>query len=116
MEFCERLVEARRRRQLTQEQLADKAGVHVTQLRRYEAGNAEPTLRILRQLAVALSVTTDELVFDKPRGPQSRQLQLAFEAASELGKADQAVVRSVIEGLVSREKERKRRPGARRVR
>ena len=59
MEFPQRLAALRREKGLTQQTLADTVGVHVTQLRRYEAGASQPTLAVLRKLAVALSVSAD---------------------------------------------------------
>jgi transcriptional regulator with XRE-family HTH domain len=49
---------------MTQGVLAEHVGIHVSQLRRYEAGNSSPTLDVLRKLAIALSVSSDTLVFD----------------------------------------------------
>lgn len=46
------------------------SGVHVAQIRRYEGGDSQPTLEVIRKLAIALSVSADMLVFDKEeRGP-----------------------------------------------
>jgi len=46
---------------LTQQALADKAGVHVRQIRRYESGEQQPVLGVAVKLAAALGVTLDEL-------------------------------------------------------
>jgi len=55
-------------------------GIHVTQLSRYESGSSQPTLDVIRKIAVALSVSADELIFDEnERGPQD-DLRLQFEA------------------------------------
>ncbi len=59
MNFAARLTAARKSRGLTQQTLADTVGIHVTQIRRYEAGTNQPTLDVLRALALALNVTTD---------------------------------------------------------
>src|SRR5436309_493618 len=64
MDFPERLATLRKDKGLTQQALAERAGIHVSQLRRYEAGGAQPTLDVLRRLAVALSVSADRIVFD----------------------------------------------------
>jgi transcriptional regulator with XRE-family HTH domain len=61
MAFAETLADLRRSRDLTQVALAQRAGVNVSQLRKYEAGGSEPSLSALRRLAVALSCTTDTL-------------------------------------------------------
>lgn len=68
MDFADRLAALRRDRRLTQAALAERAELNVSQLHRYEVGSSEPTLGALRRLAIALSVSTDELVFgDTPR-------------------------------------------------
>jgi len=100
MAFPERLSMLRKQRALTQQALADAIGLHVTQLRRYEAGKAQPTLDVLRKLAVALRVTSDVLVFDREeRGPDD-ELRLQFEAISKLDPEEKKVVRSVLESIL----------------
>jgi transcriptional regulator with XRE-family HTH domain len=46
---------------LTQAVLAERAGVHVRQIRRYESGEQQPVLAVAARLAAALDVTLDEL-------------------------------------------------------
>jgi transcriptional regulator with XRE-family HTH domain len=41
--------------------LAERAGVHVRQIRRYESGEQQPVLAVAARLAAALDVTLDEL-------------------------------------------------------
>ena len=55
MAFAERLVQLRKERGLTLQALGEVAEVHWTQIRRYETGGAQPTLEVLKRLAVALS-------------------------------------------------------------
>ena len=62
MEFPARLPALRKERGLTQQALANKVGVHVLQVRRYEGGTSQPTLYVIKQLATALSVSADVLV------------------------------------------------------
>jgi len=47
---------------MTQEALAEKAGISRTYIARLELGQQDPTLGILRKLAKALKVTVGELV------------------------------------------------------
>ncbi len=47
---------------LRQEDLAHRAGIHYTTLRRIETGKADLTFSTLRRLAEALDVTVSELV------------------------------------------------------
>ena len=46
---------------LTQTALADRAGVHVRQIRRYERGEQQPVLGVAVRLAATLGVSLDEL-------------------------------------------------------
>lgn len=99
-EFPARLVAFRKARGQTQQELADAVGVHVTQLRRYEAGSSQPTLDVLRKLAVALRVSADALLFgEDERGPDE-ELRYQFEALAQLDPEEKAVVQSVLEGLL----------------
>lgn len=100
MEFPQRLAALRKERGLTQQALADGIGVHVTQLRRYEAGTSQPTLDVLRKMAVVLRVSADLLLFDKEeRGPDA-ELRLQFEAIARLDRDEKKVVRSVLESIL----------------
>ena len=100
MALSEHLVEIRKQRGMTQQALADEAGVHVTQLRRYEAGTAQPTADVLRRLAIALRTSADTLLFDEDeRGPDD-DLRLQFEAASRLDPAGKEIVKEVVEGII----------------
>lgn len=100
MDFPKRLVALRKDRGLTQQALADAIDVHVTQLRRYEAGTAQPMLDVLRRLAVALRISADILLFDREeRGPND-ELRFQFEAVASMDPQDKAVVKDVLEGLL----------------
>ncbi|MGS2724955.1 helix-turn-helix domain-containing protein [Porticoccus sp. GXU_MW_L64] len=100
MHFPSRLIQARKSQGLTQQGLADAAELHVNQVKRYEAGSAQPTLEGLIKLAQALHVSLDELVFEEgERGP-GEKLKLLFEAADRLGDPEQDIIREVLEGLI----------------
>lgn len=74
--------------------------LHVSQIRRYEAGTTQPTLDVIRRLPTTLNVTADLLVFDNDeRGPDT-DLRLAFEATRQLDPDERATVRDVIEALL----------------
>ena len=48
VKFPEHLAQLRKGRGFTQPQLAEKIGLHVAQIRRYEAGTSQPTLDVIR--------------------------------------------------------------------
>ncbi len=100
MDFSDRLSTLRKTKGLTQQALAELAEVHVAQIRRYEGGDSQPTLGVIRKLAIALSVSSDTLVFDKDeRGPDD-DLKLQFEAVSRLDPKERDVIKELIEGMI----------------
>jgi transcriptional regulator with XRE-family HTH domain len=111
-DFAQRLSALRKQKGLTQQQLADRIETHVQQLKRYEAGSSQPTLDVIRKLAVALGVTSDQLLFGKDeRGPDD-ELRLQFEAVTRLDPEEKKVVRSVIESILLRHEARRWSSGA----
>jgi len=107
MEFPERLATLRKQKGLTQRDLAAAIGIHVTQLRRYEAGTSQPTLDVLRRIAVVLSVSADLLLFDRDERGPGDDLRLEFEAVSRLDAKEKEVVRSVLEGILLKHEARR---------
>ena len=100
MAFAERLSAARKAHNLTQQQLADRIDLHVTQLRRYEAGTALPNLDVVKRLAVALGATIDSLAFDNhERGPED-ELRLQFEAIGRFTADEKKLVRELLDSLI----------------
>jgi transcriptional regulator with XRE-family HTH domain len=53
---------ARKKLKLTQEQVAERSGVHPTEVSRIEAGKRDPQVSTLRKLAAALEVPPGELL------------------------------------------------------
>lgn len=106
-DFPQRLAELRKRHSLTQAQLAERIGMHVVQLRRYEAGSSQPTLDVIRKLATALQVSADMLLFGKDeRGPDD-DLRLQFEAVSRFDEDEKRVVRSLLEAMILKHEARR---------
>jgi transcriptional regulator with XRE-family HTH domain len=100
MQFPERMAALRKDKSLTQQVLADKVGVHLTQIQRYESGAVQPTLDVIRRLAIALSVSADLLVFDKDeRGPDD-DLRLQFEAVSRMSQDEKKIIKALLEGMI----------------
>ena len=97
--FPEHLAALRKQKGMTQQQLADRVGVHVVQLRRYEAGSSSPTLDVLRKLSIALSVSADTLAFDAERD-SDEELRLQLEATQRLTDEDRELVKRFINGLL----------------
>jgi transcriptional regulator with XRE-family HTH domain len=99
MSFPVQLIQLRKQRALTQQQLADAVGIHVNQIKRYEAGTTQPTLEVLIKFTKALHISLDTLVFgDVPELDDRLRRQL--EAIKELEGNDKIIIQEVLEGLI----------------
>ena len=85
---------------MTQQALADAVGCHVTMVRRYEVGETQPTLEVIRNMARALAVSADALVFEHDERDPVDELRLQFEAVSQLQPGEQSIVKEVLESLI----------------
>jgi transcriptional regulator with XRE-family HTH domain len=72
MDMSEVIRQRRTELGLSQADLAAAVGLDKRQIRRYEAGDAQPTLSVARAIARALRVSLDELA-----GEETRRLQLS---------------------------------------
>ena len=100
MSFSKRFIQLRKERTLTQQQMADTVGIHITQVKRYEAGQAQPSVELLKKIATAFNVTTDWLIFSEGERELPSNLQLKFEAVSQMSESDQQVIQSMIDGMI----------------
>src|SRR5216683_1616143 len=94
MDFGQRLAGFRKEKSLTQQALVELINVRVIQVRRYEADASQPTLDVIRRLAVALQVSADVLIFGADeRGPDG-DLRLQFEAISKFASEEKKVIKA----------------------
>lgn len=100
MGFPERFIQLRKENNLTQQQMAEKVGMHITQVKRYEAGQAQPSIEILKKIATAFHVTTDWLLFQEGERDLPNNLQLKFEAVSQMSEEDQRAIQSLLDGMI----------------
>jgi transcriptional regulator with XRE-family HTH domain len=107
MDFATRLADARKERGLTQQALADRVGIHVTQIRRYEAGTSSPTLDVLAKIAIAMNVTTDSLVFGEHDRDPDEDLRLSYEATRHLDPDEREMVKGLIEAVLLKHEARR---------
>ena len=100
MAFPERLESLRKKRGLTQQALADKIKVHVSQIRRYENGNTQPTLDVIRKLSIALSTSADLLVFDKDERQPKEELKHQFELLNQFNEEEMTIAKALLNSLI----------------
>ncbi len=107
MSIQERLISLRHDKQLTQQEMADTIGVHVNQIRRYEAGATQPSLEVLKKIAVTLHVSIDSLVFEEAERDPDDELKLQFEAISQFDSDEKKVIKSLLEGMILKHEARR---------
>jgi transcriptional regulator with XRE-family HTH domain len=98
--FHERLAALRKDRGLTQQALAGMVDMQISQTRRYESGQSQPTLDATPKLSVALTVSPDMFLFGKDERDPDEGLRLQFEAVGRLDPEEKNVICSVIESIV----------------
>lgn len=60
--LSQRLKEVRKNKKLTQQELADKAGLHLTYVGHLELGKYHPTVFVMWKIAKVLGVSIDKLI------------------------------------------------------
>ena len=100
MSFAERIVSLRKQQKLTQQGLSDATGIHVQQIKRYEAGSSQPTAEALKKLALVLHVTSDFLLFEEGERDPEDDLKLRFEAITAMSPEDQGVAKAVLDAII----------------
>ena len=100
-----RLTELRQAAGLTQIQLADKLGVHPSNIGFWELSGTPPRGEVLPKMANALGVSVDALLGVTPTKPKRQaakgRLQHVFEAVSLLPRNRQQKILEVVEALVA---------------
>lgn len=100
MSFSDRLTALRRSLGLTQTAMAEATGIHLSQIKRYESGHTQPSLDVLRKIALTLHVSADVLVFDEDERGPSDELKFMFEAVSQFSDDDKTLVKKMLQGLI----------------
>ena len=100
MNLPARLIALRKERGLSQQAMADAIGIHVNSLKKYETGQAQPSIDALCKIATTLHTSTDYLLFDEhERGP-SDDLRLQFEAVSQFPEEERRIIKALLEGMI----------------
>ena len=74
--------ELRKRKEFSQEELAEKSGLSVRTIQRIENGESDPTEESIKRISVALEVTPDELIDWKVQKDNSFLVIMSLSALS----------------------------------
>jgi len=107
MGFKETFVRLRKERGWTQQQVADKIGISVGQVKKYEKGDSAPTLHILAKIALAFGVSADELVFEDGAGVAAKKLDAEllkrFEKVAQLPERERDAILVLIDSVIAKQ-------------
>lgn len=84
MTIAERIRLTRQQKELSQKDLADKSGINIKSLSRYELGSSVPPADALKAIAEALGVSADYLLNDKQVQIKDTELMQKFEVVQQL--------------------------------
>jgi len=84
-EIGQRIRKFRKARGLSQEQLAEKVGISITHMSHIETANTKLSLPVFVDIAEALEIQTDALLYDTPRESISASIE---EIAGTLNRCD----------------------------
>lgn len=103
--FGPRLRRLRQQREWTQAELSAKTNVDRSVIANYEQGHSFPPVPVLRRLALALSVSVDQLIFEDAQPTlklQDRSLLEIFAKVDQLDYRVKDVVKELVEGLLAK--------------
>lgn len=105
--FKKRLTDTRKRRELSQEGLARKAGLPATAISHFESGGRKPSFDNLRKLADALDVSIDYLMgrTDEMSGSIVTEAEI-FRDYENLTEDDRELARDFMARLAQRSKDK----------
>lgn len=100
MTISERIRLTRQQKKLSQVELAEKSGVNLKSLSRYELGTSIPPADVLKALADALDVSADALLTDNMTTVKDIELLRKFEVIQELSGESRTVVNSFLDMVI----------------
>lgn len=104
-----RIIKLRKDNNLSQSDLAAKAGVSYAQIGRYETKGAQPPAEVLKKIADALKTTSDYLINgDKDEKAKATlkdtELLQQFKAVEQLDDKDKNTIKDIIDAFIKRSK------------
>jgi len=107
--FAQRVADARRACDLTQGELAEKAGVHISHIQRIEAGTSQPTVDILKRIAETLLVSIDFLVLGQASAEAAqifadRELLEKFVAIEKCTEEDKQAIKTLLTAMILKQR------------
>lgn len=103
----DRIKDLRKQKNLSQSELADKVGISYAQIGRYETKGAQPPAETLKQIADALGVSPDFLIYGTSDEKAKTKLTDAdlinqFKAIENMDEEDKTVIKKLIDAFITK--------------
>lgn len=100
MSISSNLRELRNQKEMTQGELANISGLKLLQISRIERGESEPKMNTIKKLSIALSCTSDELIFNKTERQVDDKLKFLFEGILRIPENKQRMAIEILESII----------------
>jgi transcriptional regulator with XRE-family HTH domain len=99
----------RKENSFSQSQLAEKIGISLTQLQRYENKGVQPPADILKRIADIFNTSIDFLVYGNSeqkaqQAIKDNELLAQFKAVEEMDSKDKSTIKDIIDAFIKRSK------------
>jgi transcriptional regulator with XRE-family HTH domain len=107
MSFADRLKKARQAKGLSQTELGNLAGIHYTQIGRYENKGAQPSGDILAKIANILEVSSDYLMSGSTddiakEALKDKELLNQFKLIEQMNDQDKGVIKIFLDAFITK--------------
>lgn len=104
-----RILDLRKRKNLSQTDLANAVGISYAQIGRYETKDTQPPAEVLKKIADALGTTVDYLISgdtgEKAKAAlKDSELLQQFKAVEGMSEDDRTVVKKLIDAFITKAK------------
>ena len=111
VDLGKRIKELRKNRKLAQGELAAQIGINANHMSRLERGRYQPSVEVLKKIAVALDVSVDALLSDSLTdgfsvSTQNTPVAQRIRLSETLGEDDQRVLVHIIDCMLTKERMR----------
>ncbi len=105
--FGEKLKRMRKEKGWSQDQFAQRVGIHGRHVGKYEIGKAMPNADTVVKIAKVLGVSTDYLLIDDTHTSQGAEIRdktllKEFEAVDKMDETDKEVIKQLIEAFIKK--------------
>lgn len=98
-EIGQRIRRIRKAHKLSQEELAEKVGISTTHMSHIETGNTKLSLPVFVDIAEALDVQTDSLLYDEPRDSVTTAMSDIAAILEECGTKQARVISDMVKAM-----------------